>query len=192
MKTLINKSNPALRITAEVEILYDKYRCVKYYYVKDLRLGLLRENWALVEEEPEKVNCPFDKGNCRYCTVQFCGAREENHIETRSTAEPVDLEKVAEEYADKHGFRVPYDGSNNLYDDVDVKASLEGFKEGAKWMAEQGITFKDKVMPTTDNKGNVDGYCLDGENEFAVVKAAVENDYLKVGDKVIVQIRKAE
>lgn len=52
-------------------------------------------------------------------------------------AEPVDLEKEAEEYADKHGFRVPYDGSNNFYDDVDVKASLEGFKAGAKWMAEQ-------------------------------------------------------
>lgn len=43
--------------------------------------------------EPEKVNCPFDKGDCRYCTVQFCGAREDNQIETRSTAEPVDFEK---------------------------------------------------------------------------------------------------
>lgn len=97
MKTLINKNNPALRITAtEVETLYDKSRCVKYYYVKDLRLGVLQENWALVEEEPEKVNCPFDKGDCRYCTVQFCGAREEKHIETRSTAEPVDLEKTVE------------------------------------------------------------------------------------------------
>lgn len=103
-----------------------------------------------------------------------------------------ELEQAAAEYADKHGFRVPYDGSNNFYDDVDVKASLEGFKAGAKWMAEQGITYKDKVMPTTDNSGNIDGYCLDGENEFAVVKAAVENGYLKVGDKVIVQIRKAE
>lgn len=51
--------------------------------------------------------------------------------------EPVDLEKAAEEYADKHGFRVPYDGSDKYYNDVDVKASLEGFKAGAKWMAEQ-------------------------------------------------------
>ena len=49
----------------------------------------------------------------------------------------VGLEKAAEKYADKHGFRVPYDGSNNFYDDVDVKASLEGFKAGAKWMEEQ-------------------------------------------------------
>jgi len=43
------------------------------------------------------------------------------------------IKKQAEDYADKHGFRVPYDGSNNFYDETDVKASLEGFIEGAKW-----------------------------------------------------------
>ena len=48
-----------------------------------------------------------------------------------------DLEKVVEEYADKHGFRVPYDGSNNYYDDVDVKASKEGFIAGAEWQKKQ-------------------------------------------------------
>ena len=52
-----------------------------------------------------------------------------------------DLEEAANEYADKHGFRVPYDGSNNYYDDVDVKASKEGFLAGAEWMAKQGVTF---------------------------------------------------
>lgn len=36
------------------------------------------------------------------------------------------IKKQAEDYADKHGFRVPYDGSNNFYDETDVKASLEG------------------------------------------------------------------
>lgn len=46
-----------------------------------------------------------------------------------------DKEEVAEKYADKHGFRVPYDGSNNYYDDVDVKASKEGFLAGAEWGA---------------------------------------------------------
>jgi hypothetical protein len=45
-----------------------------------------------------------------------------------------EIEKMANEYAEKHGFRVPYDGSNNFYDDVDVKASKEGFIEGARWM----------------------------------------------------------
>ena len=47
---------------------------------------------------------------------------------------PEGLEEAAMEYAEKHGFRVPYDGSNNFYDDVDVKASKEGFVAGAKWM----------------------------------------------------------
>lgn len=49
---------------------------------------------------------------------------------------PDGLEEAAEEYAEKHGFRVPYDGSNNFYDDVDVKASKEGFIAGAEWGAE--------------------------------------------------------
>ena len=48
-----------------------------------------------------------------------------------------DLEEAAEEYADKHGFRVPYDGSINYYDDVDVKASKDGFIAGAEWQKRQ-------------------------------------------------------
>ena len=51
---------------------------------------------------------------------------------------PSNLDEAAEKYADRHGFRVPYDGSNDFYDKVDVKASLEGFKAGAEWMAGQG------------------------------------------------------
>ena len=79
MKTLINKSNPALRITAEVEILYDKYRCVKYYYVKDLRLGLLQENWTLVEEEPVKEEicskCVYYGKDDGYCNTPHGGMK---------------------------------------------------------------------------------------------------------------------
>ena len=56
---------------------------------------------------------------------------------------PNDLEEAAGEYADKHGFRVPYDGSDKFYDDVDVKASKEGFIAGAKWQKEQ-MTSKGK------------------------------------------------
>lgn len=44
-----------------------------------------------------------------------------------------DLEEAADKYAENHGFRVPYDGSNKFYDDVDVKASKEGFIAGAEW-----------------------------------------------------------
>ena len=49
--------------------------------------------------------------------------------------EPVteDLEEAAENYAEKHGFRVPYDGSEKFYDETDVKASKDGFIEGAEW-----------------------------------------------------------
>ena len=43
-----------------------------------------------------------------------------------------ELKKEAEDYAEKHAFRVPYDGSNKFYDDVDYKASKEGYLAGAK------------------------------------------------------------
>ena len=39
----------------------------------------------------------------------------------------IELNKETEEYAEKHGFRIPYDGSNKFYDDNDVKWSKEGF-----------------------------------------------------------------
>lgn len=42
------------------------------------------------------------------------------------------LEKEAGDYAEKHAFRVPYDGSNRFYDDVDFKASKEGYVAGAE------------------------------------------------------------
>ena len=42
MKTLINKANPMIRITVpEIEKIYDRY-----YYIKDLRLGLLKDNYC--------------------------------------------------------------------------------------------------------------------------------------------------
>lgn len=43
------------------------------------------------------------------------------------------FEKDAEEYAEKHAFRVPYDGSNNFYDDKDYECSKEGFQKGAEF-----------------------------------------------------------
>lgn len=54
-----------------------------------------------------------------------------------SSETPNDLEEAADEYAEKHGFRVPYDGSDNFYDDVDVKASKEGFIAGYNLCKEQ-------------------------------------------------------
>lgn len=42
------------------------------------------------------------------------------------------IEKLAEDYADNHAFRVPFDGTNNFYDDKDFKWSKEGFIAGYK------------------------------------------------------------
>lgn len=61
----------------------------------------------------------------------------EKFLDTLSEEPDKSLEEAAEEYAEKHGFRVPYDGSENFYDDVDVKASKEGFIAGAEWQKEQ-------------------------------------------------------
>ena len=44
-----------------------------------------------------------------------------------------EIEKAANEFAEKHGFRVPYDGSNEFYDKVDVRASKDGFKAGVEF-----------------------------------------------------------
>lgn len=51
-----------------------------------------------------------------------------------------ELEEASDGYAEKHGFRVPYDASDNFYDDVDVKASKEGFIAGAKWQMKKDLS----------------------------------------------------
>jgi hypothetical protein len=43
------------------------------------------------------------------------------------------IKEAALEYAEKHGFRVPYDGSNEFYDKTDVKASEDGFLAGVEF-----------------------------------------------------------
>jgi hypothetical protein len=47
--------------------------------------------------------------------------------------------ETLEEAADKYGFRVPYDGSNDFYD----KEVIKHFIAGAKWMQEQMEKLKD-------------------------------------------------
>ena len=63
------------------------------------------------------------------------------------------LEEEAEEYAEKHAFRIPYDGSNKFYDDVDFKASKEGFLQGAELgynKANEWHFVKDGALPDED------------------------------------------
>ena len=78
-----------------------------------------------------------------------------------------ELEKEAEEYADKHAFRVPYDGSNNFYDDVDFKASKEGYLAGAEPREKRIAELEDKLA-------NAD-YQLEGrDNEIAKLTQQIE------------------
>lgn len=59
-----------------------------------------------------------------------------------------ELVNEANIYADKHGFRIPYDGSNDFYDELDVKCSKEGFIAGAnsKYVEKQKILFTLEVI----------------------------------------------
>jgi len=48
-------------------------------------------------------------------------------------------EETLEEAADKYGFRVPYDGSNDFYD----KEAIKHFIAGAKWQQERSYSEED-------------------------------------------------
>lgn len=43
------------------------------------------------------------------------------------------IPEAANMFADKHAFRVPYNGSKDFYDKVDFKASEDGFNAGAQF-----------------------------------------------------------
>jgi len=73
------------------------------------------------------------------------------------------LEEAAEEYADKHGFRVPYDGTDNFYDDADVKASKEGFIAGAKWQEKRD----EEIIKTAEDHAFLAGADWQKEQDLA-------------------------
>lgn len=60
-----------------------------------------------------------------------------------------ELEKEADDYAEKHAFRVPYDGSNKFYDDVDFKASKEAYVAGAE-LREKRIADLERKLEQTE------------------------------------------
>lgn len=80
-----------------------------------------------------------------------------------------ELEKEADDYADKHAFRVPYDGSNKFYDDVDFKASKEGYLAGAKPREKRIEELEQKLEQT--------------EKEKAELKEFFENEYFQISDR---------
>ena len=107
---------------------------------------------------------------------------EENHVNE-------DLENAANNYADNHGFRVPYDGSNNFYDDEDVKASKEGFIAGAQWKEEQILQNEEPQSIHT-----IDGIVVTGVIPNALslkVEGILPKDTpLRFGNKVKLIVRK--
>ena len=85
------------------------------------------------------------------------------------TLEPQGLDEAAEEYAEQHSFH-PCDYDVTPYD---------CFKAGAKWQAEQGVSWEDEI-------GWYDGLLLYSHDER---QNLVGTDF-NIGDKVVVQIRK--
>ena len=82
--------------------------------------------------------------------------------------QPQELDEAAEEYAENDAYGEP---------DRVFTAAMMGFKAGAKWMAEQGISFEGEVN---------DDEFVDSEHGILHCKDISFSN----GDKVILQIRK--
>lgn len=74
---------------------------------------------------------------CKDCDDLYCPNRDVVCSILTSSLSSNDLGKAAEEYAEKHSFVIPFDGSNKFYDDIDFKTSKEGFISGVEWQKEQ-------------------------------------------------------
>lgn len=114
--------------------------------------------------------------------------KEVEHFIGSLSKEPVseDLDEAARNHAEESlTVKFPTTDIETLKKDV-----IHIFKSGAKWDANQGVIYEDKIVPTSYN--DEPDYCLDGKDEFELITQAVKDGILKEGDKVIVQIRKKE
>lgn len=68
--------------------------------------------------------------------------------------------------------------------------AYNSFLAGVKWLMEQGVSWKDRIYPCTDNEGNIEGYCIDGDGELDACENGVKEGKFELGDEVIVQIYK--
>ena len=91
-------------------------------------------------------------------------------------------EEMAEEYAEKHSFRVPYDNSNKFYDDTDFKASKEGFLAGLKAGRPQWHKVADGDLPKENTEVLI--YCY-GKVRQAFFKGFFKSLY---GDKKVEEV----
>ena len=90
------------------------------------------------------------------------------------------IDDRANEAAIKYSKEQPFGGA----------IAYSSFLAGVRWLMEQGVTYKDRIYPTTDNAGNVDGYCIDGEGELDACEQGVKAGKFKIGDEVMVLICK--
>lgn len=75
------------------------------------------------------------------------------------------IKEAADCYAEEHGFRVPYDGTNNFYDEVDIRTSKEGFIAG--------VVFAEKLTSVEDELPNEENGYLDKD----VLIKSIDNKY---------------
>lgn len=90
------------------------------------------------------------------------------------------IDDRANEAAVKYSKEQPFGGA----------IAYSSFLAGIRWLMEQGVTYKDRIYPTTDNAGNVDGYCIDGEGELDACEQGVKDGKFQMGDDVVVLIYK--
>lgn len=84
------------------------------------------------DEDPEIAACI----NEHFWEILCDNASEPNQTKMKTIDENTQklINEAAGDFADKHGFRTPYDGSNKFYDKVDLRASKDGFLEGANFV----------------------------------------------------------
>lgn len=139
----------------------------------------------MTKEEAYKIVCAIDTESIESLTIRECDAM---HIAIQalqnelSKKVPQGLDEAAEELS---SMAYPYKDSEHEYDRDMVGDTREyyqeGFKDGAKWMAEQGLVKETQVY--ANRWTDVDEVTVSlGQGEYG----------FKAGDKVIVQIRKVE
>jgi hypothetical protein len=67
------------------------------------------------------------------------------------------IKEAAEEYAEKHAFRVPYDGTGEFYAPTDLKASRDGFIAG--------VEYAQRWIKTADERPEPDKLALGRYND---------------------------
>lgn len=130
MKTLINKHNPEIRITAP-EIEEHEEEQMYLIPVSDYCIPMCIDDWALVEEEPTCRSCGFYENNCPFIRGKFVPypsrvCKDYIHSAMKEQEQPeVDLEKAAKEYA-------KINDKSSITKGFSV-IKFAAFKAGAEW-----------------------------------------------------------